>query len=176
MPLKHALLVFSLLVPWFTGAAQRESPKGTMKGRVIDADSRIEIPGAHVMIQGTAIGTATDENGEFIFKDVPVGTYALRCSHISYETLVKTDLIVGSPRTTYVRVEMRSAAVEIAPETITAGYFAATRVKPLSALAFSSEEIRRAPGAAGDISRIIFGLPSLAKVNDTKNSLIVRGG
>ncbi|MBP1691773.1 MAG: TonB-dependent receptor plug [Bacteroidetes bacterium] len=176
MSLKHVLIVASLLSPWFAGIAQTGSPKGTIKGRVIDADSRIEIPGAHVMIQGTTLGAATDDNGEFMFKDIPVGTYALRCSHISYEAIVKTDLIVGSARLTHVRLEMHLSAVEISPETITAGYFAATRMKPLSAIAFSSEEIRRAPGAGGDISRIIFGLPSLAKVNDTKNSLIVRGG
>ena len=37
-------------------------------------------------------------------------------------------------------------------------------------------EIRRAAGAAGDISRIVSGLPGVARSNDTVNYLIVRGG
>jgi len=37
-------------------------------------------------------------------------------------------------------------------------------------------EIRRAPGSAGDVSRIMMSLPSVAKVNDQSNNLIVRGG
>jgi hypothetical protein len=41
---------------------------------------------------------------------------------------------------------------------------------------FSYEEIRRAPGSAGDVSRIMMSLPSVAKVNDQSNNLIVRGG
>jgi len=43
-------------------------------------------------------------------------------------------------------------------------------------IGFSAEEIRRAPGSAGDVSRILMSLPSVAKVNDQSNSLIVRGG
>ncbi|MDX1700912.1 MAG: TonB-dependent receptor, partial [Melioribacteraceae bacterium] len=55
-------------------------------------------------------------------------------------------------------------------------YYHQLENKPLGTVNFSSEEIRRAPGSAGDVSRIIYGLPSLAKVNDSRNSLIVRGG
>ncbi|NOY06655.1 MAG: TonB-dependent receptor plug domain-containing protein, partial [Chlorobi bacterium] len=35
---------------------------------------------------------------------------------------------------------------------------------------------RRAPGTGGDVSRILMVLPSIAKVNDQSNNLIVRGG
>jgi outer membrane receptor for ferrienterochelin and colicin len=60
--------------------------------------------------------------------------------------------------------------------TVNAGYFTQIEEQPTSITSFTAEEIRRAPGSAGDVSRIIYGLPSVAKVNDTKNSLIVRGG
>ena len=59
---------------------------------------------------------------------------------------------------------------------VTAGYFHTKAVQPVSITSLSAEEIRRAPGSGGDISRVIMGLPSLAKVNDQSNSLIVRGG
>ena len=59
---------------------------------------------------------------------------------------------------------------------VTGGYFNTQDENLTSAINFSAEEIRRAPGSAGDVSRIIYGLPSVAKVDDSKNSLIVRGG
>ena len=70
-------------------------------------------------------------------------------------------------------INPRSQADEVVVE---AGYFKQASDQPVSIIGLSAEEIRRAPGTAGDVSRVIFGLPAVAKVTDTKNSLIVRGG
>ena len=59
---------------------------------------------------------------------------------------------------------------------VTPSYFAHDKTQPNSQITYSSEEIRRAPGSGGDVSRILYGLPSVAKVNDELNSLVVRGG
>ena len=67
-------------------------------------------------------------------------------------------------------------AVETEAVSVTAGYFTASEEQPVSAIQFSSEEIRRAPGSGGDVSRILLSLPSVAKVNDQSNALCVRGG
>ena len=142
----------------------------------MDAESKTALPGAHVSIYERKIGTATDDKGQFELRDIPVGSYSVACSSVGYGTVVKTDVIVRSERITFVTIAMETSVIELSGETVTAGYFTEMKAQPLSNITFSSEEIRRAPGAAGDVSRIIFGLPSLAKVNDTKNSLIVRGG
>jgi hypothetical protein len=60
--------------------------------------------------------------------------------------------------------------------TVTAGYFSDTKQRSTSTTSFSNEEIRRAAGSAGDVSRIVSGLPSIARVNDQVNGLVVRGG
>jgi outer membrane receptor for ferrienterochelin and colicin len=75
-----------------------------------------------------------------------------------------------------VEAELSVSLLEMDAITVTGGYFSDVEDQPTSAVSFSFEEIRRAPGSAGDVSRIISGLPSLAKVNDQSNSLIVRGG
>ncbi len=59
---------------------------------------------------------------------------------------------------------------------VNAGYFVKMEEQPVSLTNFSREKIRRAPGSAGDINRILMSLPSIAKVNDQSNSLVVRGG
>ena len=55
-------------------------------------------------------------------------------------------------------------------------YFAETEDKGTSSVSFSNEEVRRSPGSAGDVSRILMSLPSVAKVNDQSNNLVIRGG
>jgi hypothetical protein len=156
--------------------AQKNLPRGTIKGKVVDGESKIELVGAQIFIRESQSGISTDNKGYFEMKNIPVGSYSISCNYIGYEKIVKTDIIVRTERETFVNIEMQASPVEVSGATITAGYFAEIQTQPLSTINFSSEEIRRAPGAAGDVSRIIFGLPSLAKVNDTKNYLIVRGG
>ncbi|MFO7446567.1 MAG: TonB-dependent receptor [Ignavibacteriaceae bacterium] len=97
-------------------------------------------------------------------------------SYIGYEKVIKTDVVVRPGRITFVDVELTPSMLNMDEVVVKSGYFSETESQPVSANGFSAEEIRRAPGSAGDVSRIVMGLPSLAKVNDSKNSLIVRGG
>ena len=110
------------------------------------------------------------------FKSLQVGTYTVEFSYIGYEKVTKTDIIIRPKRTTYLNIELYSSVVELENIVVESGYFHEVSQKPIGTVNFSSEEIRRAPGSAGDVSRILYGLPSLAKVNDSRNSLIVRGG
>ena len=41
---------------------------------------------------------------------------------------------------------------------------------------FRNDEIRRAPGAAQELSRILNSLPSVASVGENRQDLMVRGG
>jgi hypothetical protein len=156
--------------------ADTNQPKGTIKGKVVDGESKLDLVGAQIFIRENNAGTSTDGRGYFEIKGVPVGSYSITCNYIGYDKIVKTDIIVRTERETFVNIELQASSIAISGSTITAGYFSEIQTQPLSSINFSSEEIRRAPGAAGDVSRILFGLPSLAKINDTKNSLIVRGG
>ncbi len=151
-------------------------PKGDIKGKIVDAETKQPLIGANIIISGTAKGTSTDAEGNYSFNLVDVGTYVIEYSYIGYDKITKTDVIVRPDRTTYLNVSMRSSTLELENVVVSGGYFSESDAKPISSVNFSAEEIRRAPGSAGDVSRIVYGLPALAKVNDQRNSLIVRGG
>ena len=170
---KIVLLIFFILLS--THLAQ-ESPKGNLEGIVVDQNIKNPLLGVNIFNIEKGIGTSTDYNGKYVFSDIPVGTYTIQFSYIGYEKVTKTDVIIKSGRTTYLNIDMQPSTVELENVVIESGYFHEIDNKPLGTVNFSSEEIRRAPGSAGDVSRILFGLPSLAKVNDSRNSLIVRGG
>lgn len=156
--------------------AQSDEPIGSIEGKVIDLETKTPLIGVNIYIKSTQTGTTTDANGYYKMSAIPVGLNNVVFSYISYETVTKTDINVKPDRTTFLNIEMNPSAVELQDVVVTNGYFSELDNKPVSTVNFSSEEIRRSPGTAGDVSRILFTLPSITKMNDQRNSLIVRGG
>ena len=134
--------------------------KGSIRGKVLDAENLQPLIGVNVMIAESQVGCTTDLDGNYEIPKVKVGSYSIVYSYIGYEKITTTDVIVRSERITYANVSMKPSSIDMKSIDVTAGYFTQTEVQPLSAVNFSFEEIRRAPGAAGDVSRIIFGLQS----------------
>jgi hypothetical protein len=175
----HILLVtiflfsFTAIVPLaFAG----ENPQGSLSGQVIDADTKESLIGAAVMLTGTSLGAVTDSEGRFTLVSIPVGGYTLRCTYIGYHPALITDVIVKPRSQSPLKIELAVSAVETREVTISPSAFAQAEREPVAVTSLSYEEIRRHPNSAGDVSRIIMALPSVAKVNDTETALVVRGG
>ncbi len=149
---------------------------GSIKGTVIDRETKEPLIGANVLIMNTQRGAATNKDGKFFIDHIPVGSYSVRIGYIGYETLIKTDVIVRSHRSSDLVIELAPTTLQSSEVSVTAGYFYDIKEQPVSAVNFSNEEIRRSPGSAGDISRVISGLPSVAQMDDQQNALVVRGG
>lgn len=55
-------------------------------------------------------------------------------------------------------------------------YFHGDMKNPVSVINVSSEEVRRAPGAVGCVSRALRTMPGITAVTDATNEMIIRGG
>jgi outer membrane receptor protein involved in Fe transport len=86
---------------------------GKIAGVVNDAESRAPLPGAAVMIQGTSIGTSTDEDGEYFILNVPVGTYTVEASLIGYQKVIQTKVTVLLDLTTPLDFQLVSSPIEL---------------------------------------------------------------
>ena len=170
------MIVFIILISICTNYANDEHTKGSIKGAIVDVETKLPIVGANIFIKDNVLGAASDITGFFEISNVPVGNYVLQIEYIGYQPITKTDVIVRSKRVTFLQVEMMASSLEADEIVIHAGYFQKDDEQANSSTEFSYEEIRRAPGSAGDVSRILMTLPSIAKVNDQSNNLIVRGG
>ncbi len=62
---------------------------GTLEGTVVDEDTEEGIEYASVKLAGASISTVTDEEGEYRIEDIPVGTYSVTASALSYENKTK---------------------------------------------------------------------------------------
>lgn len=82
--LTAGLLVASLLAASLCSVAAAQ-PTATITGRVEDMRSGSSLPGAHVFISESMIGTTTDSTGHFRLRGVPVGSKRLVVSMLGYE-------------------------------------------------------------------------------------------
>ena len=76
-----------------------------IRGHVIEKGTEEHLPYVTVLIVETGKGTVTDENGHFIFKDLPEGTYTLRVQYLGY-AMVQKQVTVSKDYTTDVHIVM----------------------------------------------------------------------
>jgi hypothetical protein len=123
--------------------AEKTTPQGTIRGHVTDAETKVPLPGASIILLDTKLGAMADTEGNFVIGGVPVGGYTVRFTLLGYEPLSQTDIIVRSNRTTFLEAELTISFLELKGVTVTSGYFSQTEEQPTSAINFSSEEIRK---------------------------------
>lgn len=166
------LLVLLIL----NGEIFSQSKTGIISGEVRDAITKQPLPGANIMLEGTNIGSACDEIGYFAIKNVAPGRYTIRASMIGYLSSVITELNINPNRNHSINFELNSAAMEMDEVKVTADYFYKPDENPVSFRTISPEEIRRSPGSAEDIFRVMQSLPGVATAGAKSAQLIVRGG
>jgi hypothetical protein len=149
---------------------------GSIRGKVIDADTKQPLLGTNVIVEGTSRGAATDADGAFNITNVPVGTYRIRFRYIGYQPLVKTDVVVKSAVPVFVNAQLTPEIVKGQGVEVTAGYFQ-NQLEATNTFALSREEIRRFPGGFEDVVRTVSTLPGVAiNMAGGRNDLLVRGG
>lgn len=58
---------------------------GKITGVVRNAETGALLPGANVILVGSAFGASTDMNGKYIISGIPAGKYTLKISYIGYK-------------------------------------------------------------------------------------------
>jgi len=93
---------------------------GKIRGIVTDAATGDPLWGANVVVQGTNLGAATDEDGYFIIFQVPIGQYTLVANMIGYTSMEVTEVFVMSKLTTTVDFRLSTTTIEGETVTVTA--------------------------------------------------------
>ncbi|MDT0644179.1 TonB-dependent receptor [Zunongwangia sp. F363] len=78
---KYFLLMLLLAVVQ-QGLAQSN---GSLRGKIIN-NNRAAVSNANIDIEGTSIGTESEDDGEFVLRNIPGGNYTLRISYVGYQT------------------------------------------------------------------------------------------
>lgn len=87
---------------------------GKVSGTVVDAKGE-PIPGVTVVVGGTRLGAFTDTEGNYNVLNIPPGTYDLHFSHVTYQALTVTGVLVSADQTTRQDTRMQETAVQLEP-------------------------------------------------------------
>jgi len=175
--LKNILLLiiaFSLTLLAQTLFSQEKT--GSISGEVRDAVTQQPLPGANVFVPGTTIGATSDDKGYYVIKNIAPGKYHVKASFIGYESSSNPDVIVIGQRNATISFNLKASSVEMDVVTIQSDYFAKPTENIVSMRTLSPEEIRRSPGSAEDIFRVMQSMPGVATAGGKSAQLIVRGG
>ena len=167
-------------------AQERTESRGIVVGRVVAAIGEAPIAGATVRLRVSTAGTdatpvpvtQTDAEGRFTLRGVPVGIVALEVRALGFAPVVRGDVAVSPARPAEVTIRMRTVERQLETVTVRPEAFPAVPPPqtPVSTQTYSSEEVRRQPGAQEDVLRAVSVAPGVGVTSGARNDLIVRGG
>lgn len=171
--MKNLLTILTLLFIGTTFSQQ------TVKGKVVDSESKFPLPGVNVLIISDTtktFGAATDVNGNFKISNVPLGRQQVKFSFIGYNVQVLT-IEVNSGKETIVNVELEESSEVMEEFKVVASdnKEVANEMAVVSAQQFSVEETNRYAGSRGDPARMASNFAGVQGADDSRNDIVVRG-
>ncbi|WGH76778.1 TonB-dependent receptor [Tenacibaculum tangerinum] len=167
------IVIFLALFQAFIGLAQNE---GKISGKIIDSKTRETLPFVNVLVYGTTIGAVSDENGNFILNNIPLGYNKIQASFIGYETLISDEYLVTKDNSPYITIELVESSTQLNEVQIKAALFKESVVSPLSLQSLGIAEIEKNPGGDRDVLKVIQSFPGVASNPGFRNDIIIRGG
>lgn len=116
----RSLLLVTLAGGLSAGRADAQAPpQGSITGRVTDAANGRPIPSVQVNIVNTTIGALTNDQGQYILRAVPAGSYTVRALRVGFAEQRASARVTAGPATT-VDLAMHAVAVTLNPVVTTA--------------------------------------------------------
>lgn len=175
-------LLGMLLFLAFITNSLAQSPEYTqsIKGRVIDKQTRIPLLGATVIVieNGTPKGTITDDDGYFAVHDVKTGRVNLKAQYIGYYPAEYTNLNLTTGKELQLDIELEEKVQKLDEVIITHDLDktgSLNKMTSISARTFSVEESQRYAGARNDVARMAANFAGVNTSNDALNDIVIRG-
>jgi hypothetical protein len=170
-------LFFCFTVVW-AGEESAEVHQ-TIRGRVVDKQSRVSLPGASLVVEynGEQSGTITDAEGYFTITGVPVGRANVTASFVGYHPFTMSNLNITSGKELVLTIELTEKVEKVEEVTVKASKKAESvnRMASISARTFTVEESKRYAGARNDVSRMAANYAGVGTANDAVNDIVIRG-
>jgi hypothetical protein len=145
---------------------------GKISGTVTNAETGEPLPGANVMIEGTAMGAATDANGFYFIINIPPGYYSVNAAMIGYTPISKTLVQVVTDMTSKVEFGLSPTVLEGEIVRVIAERPAIQKDLTSSLQAYASDEITGAP--VENLSQLMEVQTGLSMVEPTDKASILR--
>lgn len=118
---------------------------GKISGRIFDKATGDALPGANIILVGTSLGAAADENGDFYIINVRPGSYSVRAQMIGYNPVTVQEVQVSVNRTEYLEIGMTTTVLEGREVIVTARKISVRKDQTSTVKNVSSDEIEALP-------------------------------
>ncbi|HEX2934348.1 MAG TPA: TonB-dependent receptor [Bacteroidales bacterium] len=173
--------IITLLLIMFVSTSYGQSQfTQTIRGRIIDKDSKLPLPGANVLLINSTpvLGTVSDPDGNFRLTKIPVGRQGIQITFLGYKPATIQNLIVGSAKEIVLDIELEESVSQVEEVTVRAygrKDQALNKMAAVSARAFTVEETEKYAGSRGDIARMAMNYAGVSSANDQRNDIVIRG-
>ncbi|MCB0768892.1 MAG: TonB-dependent receptor [Flavobacteriales bacterium] len=173
-------LVLSIIAICLIHVAQAQGNSQTVRGTVIDDDTRIPLIGATVIILGSdpLKGSTTDPDGRFVITDVPTGRVDLQVRMLGYEPQLLANNLITSAKESVLEIRMMESVTELGEFEVKAPERKGEVMNDMalvSARRISVEETSRIAGGINDPARMVSAFPGVAGDPAGDNTIVVRG-
>ncbi len=172
------IFIISLLCMY--GSSKAQLPSQTLRGTVVDKESKSPLPSASVMLILDSItkkSTQTETDGSFRFDNVPVGKQKIKVSYIGYQDLIMANVVVNSGKETVLYIELEEKVAQIKEATVTARKKgeSVNEMTSVSTHSFNMEQTERYAGSRQDPARMASNFAGVQGNNDSRNDIVIRG-
>ncbi|MFZ9431892.1 MAG: carboxypeptidase regulatory-like domain-containing protein [Bacteroidia bacterium] len=156
----------------------------TVRSVLRDKESQTVIANAKVYFEGpitnppSTFEATTNNKGEFVFTDVPVGRYALAVEAKDYQVFSTNNIVVTSGKEVILGYELEQI-IERVGEVVIKGKGKGDKPNNdaalISARLFTVDETDRFAGSRGDPARMASNFAGVQGADDSRNDIVVRG-
>lgn len=180
MHLRSVLSFIAFLIMLLLGEVIAQGNTQTIRGTILDTDTRQPLIGATVMVVGSdpILGATTDFDGKFVIGKVPTGRVDLQVRMVGFEEQLMANLLLTSAKELVLEVRLQESVAQLKEFEVKAPERKGelrNDMATISARRISVEETSRIAGGINDPARMVGTFPGVAGDPSGNNTVVVRG-
>ncbi len=174
-----SVIIILVLSIWVLSAKSQILTQ-TVKGKVIDVDTKTSLPGATVILLNSdpIKGVTTDFDGNFRFENIPVGRQSFKVSFMGYEDVYLSQISVATGHEVVLNIKMKEALTQLEEVKVVAHKNkseALNSMATISAQQITIEATARVAAGINDPARTAQSFAGVSAADDENNELVIRG-
>ena len=151
----------------------------SVRGQVIDKNSKLPIEGATVSVVNSDpyLATGTDAQGYFKLSNVPIGRQSIAVSSLNHGELTLPNQEVKSGKELYLEIELEEKVTKIDEIKIGKKNYSKPENDAIvgSNVNLTPKQTERFAGSLNDVSRMAMNYAGVISSSDNRNDIIIRG-
>jgi hypothetical protein len=169
--------IISMIFLYPLTLVQSQQLTQTLRGTVVDQDSKNPLKGATIMIADTKLAATTDSFGRFAIFNVPVGRQRVMSSYVGYRSITTDQILINAAKEPEIMIEMEEETIQQSAVIVKASRnpkLPVNRSVLVSGRSFSPEETQRFAASANDPGRMATAFPGVQATRDTRSDIVIR--